>query len=131
MAFNTSKGQRAPALAPDYARHRLVKGAIDTGTITEVRKGMNTESHAQVHVQILPSNGANPDVKILFFSPALGRFIDPHPDQAIAFTGQGADVPYEFTFEARGRIFFVFVTGTVTGDDEVDVQVAGFNVERV
>lgn len=131
MAFNTEKGQRAPALAPDYVRHRLVKGAVDTGTITDQRRGMNSESHAQAHVQVLPSNGADPDVKILFFSPAKGEFIDPHPDQAITFTGVGADVPYEFTFEPRGRIFFVFVTGTVTGDDEVDVQVAGYNVERV
>ncbi len=131
MAFNTEKGQRAPALAPDYVRHRLVKGAVDTGTITEIRRGMNMASHSHAHVQVLPSNGASPDVKILFFSPAKGEFIDPHPDQAIAFTTAGVDTPYEFTFEPRGRIFFAFVTGTVTGDDEVDVQVAGFNVERV
>ncbi|KKN42115.1 hypothetical protein LCGC14_0716470 [marine sediment metagenome] len=129
MAFNTERGQRAPALAPNYVRHRLVKGAIDTGDITNQRRGMNMASHSHAHVQVLPKNGANPDVKILFWSSAIGKFID--PDVEIAVTGKGADVPYEFTFEPRGRIFFVFVTGTVTGDDEVEIQVAGFNVERV
>ncbi len=121
-----------PTLAPVYARHRVVEGAIDTDPTTiDERRAMNMASHSHAHVQIIPTNGANPDVKVLFWSEAAGRFIDPHPDQAISFTGQGADVPYEFTFEPRGRKIFIFVTGTVTGNDVVEIQVAGYNVERV
>ena len=130
MTFFTG-AQRGPKLAPEYAEHRTVKGAIDTGTITDKRKGMNMASHSHAHVQVIPINGANPTVTILFYSDVLDRFISPHPDQEVSFAGQGADVPYEFTFEPRGRIFFAFVTGTVTGDDEVGIHVAGFNVERV
>ncbi|KKN79951.1 hypothetical protein LCGC14_0334590 [marine sediment metagenome] len=120
-----------PKLAPVYARHRVVEGAIDTGTITEERRAMNMASHSHAHVQVIPTNGANPDVKVLFWSEAANRFIDPHPDQEISFGGAGPDVPYEFTFEPRGRKIFIFVTGTVTGDDVVEIQVAGYNVERV
>lgn len=130
MTFEVG-AQRGPRLAPDYAEHRTVVGAIDSGTITDKRKGMNMASHSHAHVQVIPINGANPDIEILFWSEVLGEFISPHSDQAIVFAGEGADVPYEFSFEPRGRIFFAFVTGTVTGDDEVGIHVSGFNVERV
>lgn len=122
---------QSPILAPEYNLHRIVKDANDAGTIDDGRRGMNMQSYSHAHVQILPSGGANPDVKILFFSPELGEFIAPHPDQEIAFAGAGPDVPYDFSFEPRGRKFFVFVTSGVSAADVVKIFVAGFNVERV
>ncbi len=127
--MSTLETKTSPILAPDYAIHRVVEDANDTGDITDGKRGMNMRSYSHAHVQVVPTGGANPAVKILFFSPAAGKFINPHA--AIAFTGKGADVPYEFTFEPRGRKFFVFVTSGVSASDTVRIDVAGFNIERV
>lgn len=129
--MSTLENKTSPILAPDYALHRVVEDANDSGDITDKRRGMNFRSYSHAHVQIVPTGGADPAVKIIFFSPAANKFIDPHSDQAIAFAGEGADTPYEFTFEPRGRIFFVFVESGVTGGDTVRIDVAGFNIERV
>lgn len=119
--------QGNPFQAPSYARHRSGIAALDVAAITKRERGINMASHAQGHVQVVPSSGANPDVEVLWWSEEASQFISENP--AIAKSGAGIDTPYEFTVEARGRIMFVSVTGGATGS--IEIMVSGFNIERV
>lgn len=118
--------QGNPLQAPFYARHRSGIDALD-GTITERARGINMAQHAQAHVQVLPSSSANPTVEVLWWSEEASRFISENP--VLTKAGAGADAPYEFTVDARGRIMFVAVTAGATGS--IEIMVSGFNIERV
>ncbi len=116
-----------PQLAPTYALHRSVVTAADTLPETERAHGINMASHTNAHIQVVPTGGANPDVAVLWWSEAAGRFVQEHTP--ITRAGVGVDTPYEFDVDSRGRIMFVAITAIVAGS--VDVHVSGYNVERV
>lgn len=117
----------SPKLAPEYALHRSEVVAVDTLPETVRSHGINMASHTFAHIQVVPSGGANPNVVILWWSEAAGRFIQEHTP--ITRAGVGVDIPYEFTVDSRGRIMFVAITAIAAGT--VDVHVSGYNVERV
>lgn len=116
-----------PKLAPNYALHRDAVTAADTLPETERSHGINMASHSHAHIQVVPSGGANPSVGVQWWSEVAGAFAQ--EQVPIVKAGVGADVPYEFTIESRGRIMFVPVTTIAAG--AVSVYVAGYNVERV
>lgn len=116
-----------PKLAPEYALHRSAVAAPDSLPEANRAHGINMASHTSAHIQVVPSGGANPSVAVLWWSEAAGKFVQEHV--VIARAGVGADTPYEFTTESKGRIMFVAVTAIVAG--AVDVHVSGYNVERV
>lgn len=119
-----------PTLAPDYALHRVVKDAADTLPETDRKRGINMASHRRAHVQVIPTGGANPNARVLWWSEAAGKFIDEHTP--ITKAGTGVDTPYEFTVECRGRIMFVALDGgTIGAGDVIKVMVSGSGVERV
>jgi hypothetical protein len=120
MAYATS----SPQLAPKYVLHRQDIGAPDAASITNSKKGMNMSCYEYAHIQVVPKAGVNPDVAVLWWSDAAGKFVREHT--AIAKSGVGAGVAYEFTVEPRGRIMFVAITAVIT--DTVSVYVSGFNV---
>ena len=116
-----------PTQAPIYALHRSEVTAPDTLPNTERGHGINMQNHSFGHVQVVPSGGANPNVAVLWWSEAAQAFVQEHTP--ITRAGVGADTPYEFDVESRGRIMFVAITGIAAG--AVDVHVSGYNVERV
>jgi len=114
-------------VAPNYGLHRKGVAVVDSGNITDIRKGINCGAYRVANIQVVPLTAAgNPDVQILFWSEKASKFIRAHTD--ITKTGVGAGVPYEFTIECNGRIIFVFVTGTLTGG--VDVYVSGYELDH-
>lgn len=119
--------QGNPLQAPEYARHRRQVTAVDAAAVTDRKRGINMAHHSQAHIQIIPTGGANPDVEVLWWSEEASAFISENP--ALAKSGAGADTPYEFTVDCRGRIMFVAVTTLAGGS--VEIMVSGFNVERV
>jgi hypothetical protein len=118
---------RSPVLAPEYALHR-VETAADSLPQTSRAAGINMRSYTHAHVQVVPSGGANPLVKIMFWSPEAGKFIDLHT--ALTFTAGGLNTAWETTVECRGREMFVAVTGGVTSG-QVKIFVAGYSAEQV
>ena len=118
---------RSPVLAPAYALHRVVTAA-DSLPETKRGVGVNMSSYAYAHVQVVPSGGANPSIKIMFWSSEAGAFIDDHT--ALAFAGAGINAAYETTIACRGREMFVAVTAGLTSG-QAKIFVSGFSVERV
>jgi len=122
--------QSSPNTAPYYASHREGVAAVDAvvnGVIKKSKKnGCNAHQYKDVHIQVVPSGGANPDVAVWWWSDVAnsgnGAFIQEHTP--IAKAGVGVDTPYEFTIEPKGRIFFVQVTAIAAGN--VDILVSGF-----
>lgn len=120
MAYATSSPQKAPY----YVLHRKDVSAADSGSITDRKRGMNMSNYEYAHIQVVPDTGVNPDVAILWWSEAAGKFVQEHT--AITKSGVGAGVAYEFTVEPRGRIMFVSVTAVASST--VSIYVSGFNV---
>jgi len=80
--------------APEYGQHRKNVTAVDSGDITDKRRGMNCGSYRVANVQIVPLTVAgNPTVEILFWSEKAGKFIRSHT--ALTRAGVGAGVSYE------------------------------------
>jgi len=113
---------------PVYAFHRYLFGASDTPPETVKRHGLNTEGFQFAHVQVVPVDGANPDVKVLFWSEKAAQFVEKH--SSLAFAGKGANIPYEFDVECNGRTMFVSVPSGVGGGQTCRVYAAGFNIEK-
>lgn len=118
--------QSSPASAPEYALHRENVGVADVMSSKVKKHGCNAQMYNYAHIQVVPSGGANPDVAVWWWSDAAnsgnGAFVQEHTP--IAKTGVGADTPYEFTIEPKGRIFFVQVAVVAAGS--VSVLVSGF-----
>lgn len=119
MAIKTS-----PERAPEYALYREV-GAVDVMANIVKRHGCNAGMYANVHVQVIPDAGVNPNVAVWWWSDTADTFIQEHTP--LAYAGVGAGTPYEFTIPSKGRIFFVQVTAT-TGD--LKIAVSGFDQEQ-
>ncbi len=117
--------KRSPELAPGYALHRYVAEAKDTLPETTKEHGMNMAGHRFANIQIVPVDGANPDIKILFWSEEASKFIDKHV--GMAFAGKGVDTPWEMEIEVLGRIIFVAVIDGVAAGQKVRVFVGGFD----
>lgn len=115
----------SPSTAPRFTKHRSIVGAIDTGNITNKKSGMNMSGFDNAIIRVIPDNGANPSIEVLFWSEEAGKFISDSTGLTVA--AKGADVSYDFKCEVNDRIIFVYVTGTVTGDDTVEVLIAGDN----
>jgi len=114
--------QSSPNTAPDYALHREGVTVVDVMANVSKKNGCNAHQYKYVHIQVVPSGGANPDVAGWWWSGGASAFIQEH--SPIALAGIGADTPYEFTVEPKGRIFFVQITAIASGS--VDVLVSGF-----
>lgn len=114
--------------APEYAIHREGVTQVDNLDTVSGAIGVNMSGYEKAHIQVIPKDGANPNCSVNFWSAAVGasgKFIAPTP--ALAKTGAGVDVPYEFTVDCQGRKIFVAITGISSGS--VDVYVSGFNRE--
>jgi len=116
--------KRSPLLAPDYALHRYVAEAPDTPPEINKAHGVNMAGHRFANIQIVPSDGANPDIKVRFWSEEASRFIDKHT--ALAYAGKGVNVPWELDVDVYGRIIFVTVVGGVAAGQKVHIFVGGF-----
>lgn len=114
-------------LAPLYQQYRKAVAAVDTLPVTDVKEACNAGQHEDVHVQVFPAGGANPTVAVLWWSEAAGKFIQEHV--AISKAGVGANTPFEFTIQAKGRMFFVAVTTLAAGT--VDIYVSGFGLNNL
>lgn len=114
-------------LAPNYAPARLAVAANDSLATVKRDSGVNAGGYREVHVQVLPSGGANPTVDIAWWSSALGQFVV--EQTPITKTGMGANVPYEFTIQPKGRIFFVAVSNLSLG--QVDIYCSGFGLDNL
>jgi hypothetical protein len=109
--------------APEYSLHRENITVVDT-TSDNVHHGINSSGFRKVNVQVVARTAdANPAASVLFWSEAAGEFIQAHT--ALDFAAAGTETPFEFVIEPSGRIFFIALTGTLTGG--VDVYVSGFD----
>lgn len=116
---------RGPGNAPNFNTHRTGVTATDTIANVTARQGMNMEGYEHAHIQVIPSGGANPTVQVYYWAPGVGSsgaWIREHT--AATFAGVGADTPFGFTVQPRGRKMFVAVTTLAGGSVRIDV--AGF-----
>lgn len=120
---------RSPTSAPDYVLHRHLQDAADSLPVTDRLRGINMRSYSHAHVQVVPSSGANPSARVLFWCAEAGQFINAHT--ALTWAAGGVNTPYEFTVECRGREMLVVCEDGVAASQEVKVFVAGYYVERV
>ncbi|KXH75412.1 MAG: hypothetical protein AM326_03410 [Candidatus Thorarchaeota archaeon SMTZ-45] len=111
---------------PVYAYHRYLSGSSDTLPETVKRHGLNTEGFKFAHVQVVPSDGANPNVKVLFWSDKAAKFVEKH--SSLSFAGKGVDVAFEFDVECNGRTMFVSIPSGVTAGQKCRVYAAGFHI---
>ena len=110
----------SPERAPGYALYREVDAA-DVMTNVVKKHGCNAAMYKDVHIQIIPEAGVNPDIAVWWWSETADAFVQEHTP--ITKAGVGAGVPYEFSIQPKGRIFYVQVTAT-TG--ALKVAVSGF-----
>lgn len=113
-------------VAPEAKTYRKGVASVDSLPQTDQRQGVNAGHYRSLHINVLPSGGADPTVAVLYWSPKAGVFIQENP--AFTKAGVGADVPYAFTVEARGRILFVAVTVLAAGS--VDIETSGYDLDH-
>lgn len=107
-----------------WSLHREGVTAVDTLPLTGVaakKRGMNMQGYDTALIEVMPSGTANPTVTVLYWSQRLERFVREHTN--LVFTGVGADTPFQFSVECRGRVMFVAVTTLAAGS--VNIGVAG------
>lgn len=109
--------------APDFNTHRTNVAAADSA-VTDLRRGINCKGFDKLHVQVMPRDGANPSVEVLFWHDGAGQFISEYT--ALTKAGKGADTPYSFTVDVQGRHAFVAVTTIAAGS--VDIDIAGWRI---
>jgi hypothetical protein len=119
-----SDTKSSPEIAPSYNLIREVSAA-DSLPVTSRGMGCNASQYASVHIQVVPSGNANPNVSVLWWSEAAGAFVQ--EQVPITKSGVGANTAYEFTIEAKGRIFFVAVTTLATGSVKIYASGYGLN----
>jgi hypothetical protein len=113
----------SPNTAPSYALYREGVAAADSDmTVFTKKNGCNASTYRNAHIQIIPSDGADPSVAVWWWSDQADRFIQ--EQTPIAKAGVGANTSYEFSIEPMGRIFFVQVATLASGS--VDILVSGF-----
>lgn len=115
--------QSSPQKAPNYALYRDV-AAADVLPIADRAKGINMDGYEYAHIQVIPAGGADPTAQVQWWSSdGNGKFVQEHT--ALSKAGVGADTPFEFTVECRGRIMGVFLTTLAAGTAKI--YVSGFN----
>lgn len=117
--------KRSPSHAPNYVKHRYLKGGVDTPPESAQQHGINMQGYEYAHIQVVPSSGANPDIKVQFWSPKADQFVSEHSGSN--FAGKGNGVAYEVTVPCHGREMFVLISGGIAGVEECWVYVSGFN----
>lgn len=117
MAYPTT-----PTEAPKYAIHRKGIAALDASLPDDDRGAMNLAGYETACVQVVPSGGANPTVKVFFWSDPADAWISEVP--ALTATAPGADTPFEFRVPVCGRRMFVAVTAGAVGS--IDIYIAAF-----
>ncbi len=110
--------------APDYILYRQTIDK-DTGDITDKRLGLNCSNYQYANIQIVPNGTSNPTINILFWSEALGMFVEANPE--VSRSGAGPGIGYEFSFECYGRIIFAYVVAGIGG---CDIYASGFNLRH-
>lgn len=137
--------QTAPKRAPDYQLIRVVTAADGVADYAKKSNGCNFGNYLKGCFTVYPINtptpgevdgsvdlitGASsaPTVVLRFWNEALGRFVLHNP--TIAPAALGAGVPFEFEFDACGRIVMAEVTGGVTGGQGVLIFAAGLGHEE-
>lgn len=119
MPANTTQ---SPENAPKYAHHREGVSAVDVLANYTKKHGMAMDTYEWAHIQVRPQGGADPSVRVYWWSEAATAWVVDKDLPVVA--GEGADTPYEFTVPCRGRRMFVAVTAIAAGT--ADVHVAGF-----
>lgn len=114
-------------MAPIYQPYRSAVAAADTLATMPKTAGANATGYQDVHVQVIPSGGANPTVLVAWWSEAAGRFVPEHTPLEKA--GTGADTPYEFTIQPKGRIFVVAVKTIAAG--AVAIHLSAFGLDNL
>jgi hypothetical protein len=122
MPANTTQ---SPELAPEYALHREGVAVVDVIANVAKTQGMNMATYERAHIQVIPSGGADPTVRVHWWSEEAGRFVV--DKDYIAVAGEGANTPYEFTVNCRGRRMFVAIT--VLAGGTANVRVSGFRTQ--
>lgn len=114
--------KNSPKISPNYVLNRVVT-QVDSFPVINKFAGVNMDSYRYANVQVIPSGGANPNVEILWWSGAAGRYIQ--ENTPITENGVGVNTPFEFTVECFGRNMLVAVTTLAAG--EVEIYVSGFD----
>lgn len=119
----------SPNKAPEYAIHRENVVAVDTIANVAKGDGINCANYKYAHVQVIPklASGANPTVAVYWWSEAAGKFAQENP--ALTKAGVGANAPYEFTVECRGRRMFIAVSVMASGSVD-SILVSGFELQN-
>ena len=115
-----------PLRAPEYNLHRVVD-AVDAAADTVKAHGMLMQDYKYANIGVVPAGGADPDIEVMFWSDEAGAFISAHT--ALAFSGIGANTPYEVTVEANGRRIWVMVPTLAAGSCKI--LVGGFKSLQV
>lgn len=119
----------SPASAPKFTHHRLLEVNPDgAGAVTPASRGMNMAGFEVAHIQVIPSTGITPTAEVLFWSEAANKFVS--EQTAISKAGPGAGIAFEFTVAVQGRVIFVKVTGTIGASKQVEVLVAGAELDH-
>jgi len=107
--------------APEYMLHRDAGATDGASAITTKAWGVNTSGYESAHVQVVPAAGVNPGVAVQWWcanAGVAGEFIG--ENSALAKTGLGNGIAYEFTVPCKGRVMFIKV------DAATKVYVSGF-----
>jgi hypothetical protein len=115
----------SPTMAPDFFLCRKVS-AVDAA-YTDKSTGINASDYEYIHIQVVQGDGAgNASAQVRYWCEVAGRFIVSVPDETITSPGAGAH--YGFTVHARGRIFMVALSGTVSADTKV--MASGYKLDH-
>ncbi len=117
---------KSPARAPTYTLYKTVTAA-ESGPYVTKSKGINTGVYKYAHIQVVPSTGDTPTIKVYYWSEGGQKFVRTQP--ATAPTVGASAEAYEFTVECMGRIMFVAVEGTIALSTKI--YVSGFNDDGV
>jgi hypothetical protein len=106
---------RNPQKSPLFASHREGVAAVDTVVSlasVPVEEGMNFNGYEYAHFSVIPTGGANPNVAVAAWNGLQWCVLT---ESEAAQTGQGANVPFQFTMKTAGRVLFVYVTTIAAG----------------
>lgn len=129
---------RAPAHAPDWQLHRVVK-AQDSSPYTDKKLGLNCGHYEKVRISVVPydkdpiqdptaapGGTQNPNVEVLVWSESAQQFLS--FDTAITKTGAGAGVAYMLDVDnVHGALIMIAVTNAIAGVVAISSQGYGLN----
>lgn len=110
-------------MSPEFTLYRTASDADDSLPMTDSKQGLSTADYEDVILEVVPS-GVDPDIEILFWSEAAGKFVK--ENTAITYSGIGSDTPYQVRVKTLGRRIFVAVSGGLGAGDTVAIYAAGW-----